>query len=113
MQSEDIAANVAIGRYGADSMELKCTPDTPLRILTHCNTGSLATAGFGTALGRHSFYVLAEAQEVFCSWVSIINPPVSSSDSRTFLAMQFGRVSSFQSISSNTKGYLLRTMLAM
>jgi len=54
MQSEDIAANLAIGQYGADSIELKCSSDTPLRILTHCNTGSLATAGFGTALGEHS-----------------------------------------------------------
>lgn len=57
MQSEDIAANVSIGRYGADSIELKCASDTPLRILTHCNTGSLATAGFGTALGMNSFQV--------------------------------------------------------
>ena len=25
--------------------------DSPVSILTHCNTGSLATAGYGTALG--------------------------------------------------------------
>lgn len=50
MLPEDVAANTAIGRYGAQSMEQICGKG-PLRILTHCNTGSLATAGFGTALG--------------------------------------------------------------
>ena len=43
---EDIAANRAIGRFGAD---LIADGDT---ILTHCNAGALATAGdYGTALG--------------------------------------------------------------
>src|SRR6266478_3899587 len=43
---EDIAANRAIGRFGAD---LIADGDT---VLTHCNAGALATAGdFGTALG--------------------------------------------------------------
>ncbi|MFM6987952.1 MAG: S-methyl-5-thioribose-1-phosphate isomerase, partial [Arenimonas sp.] len=45
IQAEDLAANHAMGRMGAD-----CLPDGA-RVLTHCNTGSLATAGFGTALG--------------------------------------------------------------
>ncbi|HKO99631.1 MAG TPA: S-methyl-5-thioribose-1-phosphate isomerase [Pyrinomonadaceae bacterium] len=43
---EDIEANRAIGRYGAD---LLADGDT---VLTHCNAGALATAGdYGTALG--------------------------------------------------------------
>src|SRR3989440_6027447 len=43
---EDIAANRAIGRFGAD---LISDGDT---VLTHCNAGALATAGdYGTALG--------------------------------------------------------------
>jgi methylthioribose-1-phosphate isomerase len=42
---EDIAINVAIGRYGADLV-----PDGKT-VLTHCNAGALATAGYGTALG--------------------------------------------------------------
>ena len=45
IQDEDLAANHAMGRMGAD-----CLPPGA-RVLTHCNTGSLATAGFGTALG--------------------------------------------------------------
>ncbi len=43
---EDIEANRAIGRYGADLI-----PDNST-VLTHCNAGALATAGdYGTALG--------------------------------------------------------------
>ncbi len=43
--AEDLAQNQAIGAHGAALI-----PDGA-RILTHCNTGSLATAGWGTALG--------------------------------------------------------------
>ncbi|HKW99432.1 MAG TPA: S-methyl-5-thioribose-1-phosphate isomerase [Bryobacteraceae bacterium] len=42
---EDIAINQAIGRYGA-----ALVPDGKT-VLTHCNAGALATAGYGTALG--------------------------------------------------------------
>src|SRR5262249_20820709 len=41
----DLETNRAIGRAGAELV-----PDGA-RILTHCNTGALATAGHGTALG--------------------------------------------------------------
>jgi methylthioribose-1-phosphate isomerase len=43
---EDIAANYAMGRLGAELIE-----NDGRALLTHCNTGSLATGGFGTALG--------------------------------------------------------------
>ena len=42
---EDIAMNRAIGRHGAAVVGDEQT------ILTHCNAGSLATGGYGTALG--------------------------------------------------------------
>lgn len=42
---EDIEINRALGRYGAELL-----PD-PCSVLTHCNAGALATAGYGTALG--------------------------------------------------------------
>jgi methylthioribose-1-phosphate isomerase len=45
MYLEDIAINQAIGRHGADLV-----PDGKT-VLTHCNAGALATAGYGTALG--------------------------------------------------------------
>jgi len=43
---EDLAANRALGRHGAELLN-----GDPLTILTHCNAGALATAGYGTALG--------------------------------------------------------------
>jgi methylthioribose-1-phosphate isomerase len=42
---EDIAANRCMGRYGATLIPKNAT------VLTHCNAGALATAGYGTALG--------------------------------------------------------------
>lgn len=46
--AEDLAQNQAIGRHG---LALVPALDRTVNILTHCNTGSLATAGWGTALG--------------------------------------------------------------
>ena len=48
INAEDVQTCQAIGDHG-----LKVLPNTPekLRILTHCNAGALATAGYGTALG--------------------------------------------------------------
>ena len=45
IDTEDLAANRRMGALGASLIE----PGSG--VLTHCNTGSLATAGFGTALG--------------------------------------------------------------
>ncbi len=45
MKLEDIAINQAMGRHGAALI-----PDGKT-VLTHCNAGALATAGYGTALG--------------------------------------------------------------
>ena len=45
IHDEDVASCRAIGAHGASVV-----PDTA-RILTHCNAGALATAGYGTALG--------------------------------------------------------------
>lgn len=51
MLEKDVADNKAIGDAGAKEILLRFPGDTPVRVLTHCNTGSLATAGYGTALG--------------------------------------------------------------
>ena len=45
MLVEDIAANEAMGRHGAVLLPASGA------VLTHCNAGALATAGYGTALG--------------------------------------------------------------
>src|SRR5581483_5441519 len=43
--AEDLAGNRAMGKLGAELI-----PDKA-RVMTHCNAGALATAGYGTALG--------------------------------------------------------------
>ena len=50
--AEDLAANYRMGELGAGLIE------GPANLLTHCNAGALATAGYGTALG-----VVRAAQE--------------------------------------------------
>lgn len=45
IRQEDLAACRAMGRHGA------CLVPDGSSVLTHCNAGALATAGFGTALG--------------------------------------------------------------
>jgi len=45
MHKEDVEANRALGRFGAELIPDQAT------VLTHCNAGALATAGYGTALG--------------------------------------------------------------
>lgn len=42
--------NRRMARHGADHLR-RLLPDRRLRVLTHCNTGALATCGYGTALG--------------------------------------------------------------
>lgn len=46
IHAEDIAANRRMGELGAALLD-----EAPGAVLTHCNTGSLATGGYGTALG--------------------------------------------------------------
>jgi methylthioribose-1-phosphate isomerase len=43
--AEDVAANQAMGAYGAALLPERA------RVLTHCNAGALAACGYGTALG--------------------------------------------------------------
>ena len=56
---EDVESNRKMGGFGADAVQSAVaksvgrqrSSDGKVRVLTHCNTGSLATAGYGTALG--------------------------------------------------------------
>ncbi|NLX91282.1 MAG: S-methyl-5-thioribose-1-phosphate isomerase [Firmicutes bacterium] len=52
LYAEDIEINKRIGRWGAELIQDGST------VLTHCNAGALATAGYGTALGviRSAFF---------------------------------------------------------
>ncbi len=60
IHEEDIAANRRMGELGAALIEGPCG------VLTHCNTGSLATGGYGTALGViRSAYRAGKLSEVY------------------------------------------------
>lgn len=48
--AEDEAGNKQMGKFGSSWIETK-VKSRPIRALTHCNTGSLATTTWGTALG--------------------------------------------------------------
>jgi methylthioribose-1-phosphate isomerase len=48
--AEDEAANRGLSARGADWL-VERLPHRPLRLLTHCNAGALATTAWGTALG--------------------------------------------------------------
>lgn len=66
IEREDYEANKRIGEFGKELIPQKA------RILTHCNTGALATAGWGTALGviRSAHY---SGKEIFV-WVDETRP---------------------------------------
>ena len=60
IHEEDIAANRRMGELGAELIEGPCG------VLTHCNTGSLATGGYGTALGViRSAYAAGKLERVY------------------------------------------------
>lgn len=67
MLPDDIATNKAIGSHGAQHIIEHCTSDK-VTILTHCNTGSLATAGYGTALGVvRALHEITKLEHVYCT----------------------------------------------
>jgi len=66
MQEEDIRANRAMGAFGAELI-----PEGG-NVLTHCNTGSLATVYYGTALGV--VRAAAEAGKALHVWVDETRP---------------------------------------
>ncbi|MBI3637888.1 MAG: S-methyl-5-thioribose-1-phosphate isomerase [Candidatus Rokubacteria bacterium] len=71
MLAEDLAANRAIGDHGATLVPANA------RILTHCNAGALATAGYGTALGViRSAHAQGKVQHV---WVDETRPVMQGS----------------------------------
>ncbi|KZC09440.1 PREDICTED: methylthioribose-1-phosphate isomerase [Dufourea novaeangliae] len=68
MLEKDIADNKAIGDFGAQEILKHASGDNSVRVLTHCNTGSLATAGYGTALGViRSLHKQNSLEHAYCS----------------------------------------------
>ena len=61
----DVATNKAIGDFGAKRI-LEITGKDHVKVLTICNTGSLATAGYGTALGViRSLHAMGKLEHVY------------------------------------------------
>lgn len=64
----DVKVNMAIGNNGAQEILSKNASKDSITILTHCNTGSLATAGYGTALGViRSLHKMGKLTHVYCT----------------------------------------------
>jgi methylthioribose-1-phosphate isomerase len=66
MRDEDIRINRAMGRHGQSLVP------NPARVLTHCNAGGLATAGYGTAIGV--IRAAVEAGKRIMVWVDETRP---------------------------------------
>lgn len=51
--AKDLKTNMSIGQFGTAWLQSQsgAASDRKISVLTHCNTGSLATSGHGTALG--------------------------------------------------------------
>lgn len=65
----DLQTNLAIGEHGATwLLAQQSNPAQKVSVLTHCNTGSLATSGHGTALGIIRTLRTKDAlQHAFCT----------------------------------------------
>lgn len=64
IHEEDLTACISMGEYGASLIQE--TAPQSLGILTHCNAGGLATAGYGTAVGViRSLYARDNTIQVF------------------------------------------------
>ncbi|KAL4935758.1 hypothetical protein BDV06DRAFT_206343 [Aspergillus oleicola] len=70
MLTKDLEDNKAIGEHGARWISANALPKEQSKaiVLTHCNTGSLATSGYGTALGViRSLMLRGDLQHAYCT----------------------------------------------
>ncbi|KAI4944667.1 S-methyl-5-thioribose-1-phosphate isomerase [Alternaria rosae] len=70
MLVDDVSDNESIGKHGAEWIvkNTEAGKKGPVSMMTHCNTGSLATAGYGTALGViRSLHADGFLKHAFCS----------------------------------------------
>lgn len=99
MMSEDVRSNRVMGGYGADAILAAVKArgrgqGDKIRVLTHCNTGSLATAAYGTALGVvRSLFGRGQLEHVYCTETRPYN--------------QGARLTAFEIATENMPGTLL------
>ncbi|HIQ49209.1 MAG TPA: S-methyl-5-thioribose-1-phosphate isomerase, partial [Aquifex aeolicus] len=98
IEKEDYEANKKIGEYGNQLIPKGA------KILTHCNTGALATAGWGTALGviRSAHYT---GKNIFV-WVNETRPYLQGSRLTAWELVKEGIPHKI--ITDNTAGFLMR-----
>lgn len=68
--SKDIRDNRQLGNFGAEWLmsQTEAGRRGPISVITHCNTGSLATAGYGTALGViRSLHGRGDLRRAYCT----------------------------------------------
>ncbi|HYL82044.1 MAG TPA: S-methyl-5-thioribose-1-phosphate isomerase [Candidatus Acidoferrum sp.] len=97
MCEEDIRINRAMGQHGQTLV-----PD-PARVLTHCNAGGLATAGYGTAVGV--IRAAAEAGKRVMVWVDETRPLLQGARLTAWELMKAGIPATL--ITDNMAGYFM------
>lgn len=97
MCEEDIRINRAMGQHGQALI-----PD-PARVLTHCNAGGLATAGYGTAVGV--IRAAAEAGKRVMVWVDETRPLLQGARLTAWELMKAGIPATL--ITDNMAGYFM------
>ena len=98
--AEDVAINKAIARHALPLIPDKAT------IIHHCNTGSLATVDYGTALGVIRM-AHEEGKEVF-ALVDETRPRLQGARLTAWELMQYGVP--FKIIADSASGHFMRTM---
>ncbi|KAH6766547.1 NagB/RpiA/CoA transferase-like superfamily protein [Perilla frutescens var. hirtella] len=94
MLDDDVASNKAIGDHGASLLQKQQGYPKNLSVLTHCNTGSLATAGYGTALGViRSLHEKGVLERAYCTETRPFN--------------QGSRLTAFELVHENIPGTLI------
>lgn len=103
---EDVAANAAIGRHGLGLIRplAEAAGGRPLRILTHCNAGWLATCDWGTALAP--IYMAHDAGIALEVWVDETRPRNQGAALTAWELLQHGVPHTV--VSDNAGGHLMQ-----
>jgi methylthioribose-1-phosphate isomerase len=97
LHRQDLETNLAIGRHGATLFQAGD------RVLTHCNAGALATAGYGTAVGViTSSWMEGRLGKV---WVDETRPLLQGARLTTWELKKLGIP--FQLVTDNSAGALM------
>ncbi len=102
---EDIAVNRAIGEQGLALLRaIAARKSGPVRVLTHCNAGWLATVGYGTATAP--IYLAHEAGLAIHVWVDETRP---RNQGASLTAWELGRAGvSHALVADNAGGHLMQ-----